>query len=172
MSCAVERRIAATWNAVSVGRTVQSHAAAALTIGAEKLVPFSVSSPLAFRHVGTAARMSTPGATRSMLCDTLEKDATASFSSVEPTLITCGSDAGETLAPDAPPLPADATTRQPLCCAVAIASASDTSRIDASKLRLITRGQCCAVAVIAATAAGTLRSPPGLMSQISSAACG
>ena len=46
---------------------------------------------MAFRHVGTALSMSTPGATRSSVEDAVENGVTVSFSSVEPTLTTCGS---------------------------------------------------------------------------------
>src|SRR3954471_21141170 len=107
-----ERRI--TWKSCvfeSVGRSVQTAAAALDTSGAEKLVPSTVAYPVASYMVGIAAGMSCPGAARSIAADALEKSVTKSLSSVAPTVRTCGKVAGyDGELPPSRSLPADATT--------------------------------------------------------------
>ena len=67
--------------------------------------------------------MSMPGAATSVAGETVENGATASFSSVAATVKTCGQEAGYVGGlPSSPLLPAAATTRQPLCTALRIAS--------------------------------------------------
>ena len=142
-SRALPRSTSAICAAESVGRSVQIHAAAAATIGDAKLVPARPDEyPLGSRESGTAPTMSTPGAERSTLCPTVENDATRSFSSVAATVKTCGHEAGNVAGlPESPLFPAAATTRQPLCTAVRMASWSSGSGVVLPKLRLITPGQ-------------------------------
>src|SRR5581483_5232207 len=95
ISFALERSTPAICDAVSVGRTVQTHAAAAATIGAEKLVPERFDwYPLGSRESGTAPVMLTPGAAMSTAGELVEKEATFPDWSVAATVKTCGHAAG------------------------------------------------------------------------------
>src|SRR4051812_5164952 len=118
--------------------------------------------------------MSTPGATTSSPAPVVEKVATLSFSSVAPTVKTCGHDAGNVVGlPLSPELPDAATTRQPAPTALRIAPSSCGSGSVLPKLRLITAGQCVAAAsrsTIAVKSVMPRRS--GLASQTCSAADG
>src|SRR5438067_11987831 len=115
-----------------------------------------------------------PGAETSRAGDALENGATASFWSVAATVNTCGEEAGYAAElPRRPLFPTDATTRQPLCTAVRIASFTSASKELPPKLRLITPGQCCAAARMPWLAATSLMSPgAGLASKSCSAAVG
>ena len=73
MSFAERRMTSATWPAVSSGRAVQTQAAAAATIGDEKLVPDDGCQSL---PSALATMMSSPGAARSTKADLLENAAT------------------------------------------------------------------------------------------------
>src|SRR5439155_21405718 len=91
--------------------------------------------------------MLTPGATTSSPAPVVENDATLSFSSLAPTVKTCGHDAGNVVGlPLSPELPDAATTRQPLLTALRSAFCSCGSGSVLPKDRLITAGQCAAAA--------------------------
>src|SRR3954452_11582422 len=73
-----DRRIAcAIWSSVSVGRAARTQAAAAATIGAEKLVPLWTSYPSLVASSssagGTAVMICSPGADRSISALAFEK---------------------------------------------------------------------------------------------------
>src|SRR5262245_16870935 len=156
------------------GRAVQTHAAAAETIGAAKLVPSRpFRYPVELRDVGTAPTMCVPGATRSSVGDVVENDTTSSRSFVAPTLSTCGYAEGYVGGlPCSPELPEAATTRQPWWNAVRIACSISGSRRLLPQLRLITPGQCCAAARMPEAATGSRMTNVGLASHAWSTACG
>src|SRR5437879_5361816 len=118
--------------------------------------------------------MSKPGAATSVEGDEVEKEVTASFSSVAATVKTCGHEAGKVGGlPTSALLPAAATTRQPLCTAVRIASWICGSGDVLPKLRLMTPGQCCAAARMPVTTVRSLMPrTSGLASKSCSAALG
>src|SRR5258708_33020470 len=117
--------------------------------------------------------MSTPGAEMSTYGPVLENGATWSFSSVAPTVKTCGQAAGYVAGlPASPKFPDAATTRQPLRTAVRMASCNSGAGVALPKLRLITPGQWLAAVRIPSIA--ELFAMPGaaLASQTWSAAVG
>src|SRR5487761_243661 len=173
--CALSRRSAATWLALRLGRTVQIHAAAALTSGAAKLVPARpVDTPVESCESGTSALMSVPGAARSTQSPELENGVGAFCSSVAPTARTCAYEAGYVGgSPSRPLLPAAATMRQPARTAWRIALCTSGFGSVPPKLRLITAGHCfAAVTMPCAAEPASIPSSPRPASQSSSTACG
>ena len=172
---ALSRSSSATWLALRFRRTVQIHAAAALTSGAAKLVPARpLDMPLASWESGTCALMFVPGAATSTQSPELENGIGAFCSSVAPTAKTCAYEAGYVGGfPSSPLFPAAATTMQPACTARRIASCTCGLGSVPPKLRLITAGQCCAaVAIPSAADRASIPFTPRPASQSSSTACG
>ena len=129
MSRAARRRSSSNCVFSSSGRTVQAHASAAATIGAEKLVPLAVPKPDSERLSGSAMGMSVPGATTSMARERDEKLAARPSGSVAPTVTTWGRLAGyEAGLPRSPSLPEAATRIVPRAKTSATISASRFER--------------------------------------------
>ena len=112
-----------TRSGVRSGRAARTHAIAAETIGALKLVPDCREYPSwalsgSGNAGGTAVRMSTPGALRSIASLEFEKSALLSSRVVAATVTTCGSEAGNSSGlPSSNSLPAAATGMIPLATA-------------------------------------------------------
>ena len=164
-----------SWVFVSVGRCVQTPAAAPETSGAEKLVPSYVShgGPDLAKVCGIATGMFWPGAARSMSADAVEKYVTRFDWSVAPIVSTCAKEAGyDGGLPSCRPFPAEATTSEPEPKADRIACSSIGSRSPPPRLRLITPGPWAIAEESPAISSPTVSTPDGLASQTCSFACG
>src|SRR2546425_10224771 len=125
MSLAEKRMRSKSCVTARLRHTVQTHAAAAETIGAEKLVPSHESNPDGLTPTGTATGMSWPGAARSTERFSFEKSVGLFCSFVAAIVRTWLKLAGYSVGLFCwNSFPADATIREPCPKAASIASSS------------------------------------------------